>query len=158
MKRSYVMAGVLIAVAVLYLLVSSTGTTANFFLTIEEFRALDEDLRGRNVTLSGAVIGESIHYDASIPEVTFTIVQIPGDRKEINVAGGLAAVLAMAVNNPDAAQMDVVYRGVRPDLLQHEAQAIVRGSLQPNGVFHADDLLLKCPSRYAEDLPAQIED
>jgi cytochrome c-type biogenesis protein CcmE len=47
---------------------------------------------------------------------------------------------------------------VKPDLLQHEAQAIVRGHQQPDGSFYADDLLLKCPSRYAEDIPAQIED
>jgi cytochrome c-type biogenesis protein CcmE len=157
-KRSYMIAGLLVVAAVGYLLVSSTSTTANFFLTIEEFRALGDTVQDRNLTVSGAVIGESIHYDASIPQVTFTIVQIPGDPKEIVAGGGLAMVLAAAVNNPGAPRMDVVYEGVRPDLLQHEAQAIVRGYMQPDGSFHADDLLLKCPSRYAEDIPAQIED
>jgi cytochrome c-type biogenesis protein CcmE len=157
-KRSYVIAGLLVAAAVLYLIVSSTGTTANFFLTIEEFRALGDTGQDRNVTVSGAVIGESIDYDPSIPQVTFTMVQIPGDVKEITAAGGLATVLAAAVRDPDAHRMQVVYPGVKPDLLQHEAQAIVRGHLQPDGSFYADDLLLKCPSRYAEDLPAQIED
>jgi cytochrome c-type biogenesis protein CcmE len=157
-KRSYMIAGLLVAAAVAYLLVSNTGTTANFFLTIEEFRALGTTVQNRSLTVSGAVIGESIHYDPSIPQVTFTIVQIPGDPKEIAARGGLANVLAAAVNDPGAARMDVVYGGVKPDLLQHEAQAIVRGHPQSDGSFYADDLLLKCPSRYAEDIPAQIED
>ena len=37
-----------------------------------------------------------------------------------------------------------------PDLLQHEAQAIMTGRLGDDGVFYADELLLKCPSRYEE--------
>lgn len=158
MKRSYIITGLLIVAAVVYLIVTSTETTANFYLTIEEFRALGNDAQDRNLTISGAVLGESIYYDPSKPQVTFTIVQIPGDLKEIKAAGGLAMVLAAAVDNAAAPRMDVVYNGVRPDLLQHEAQAIVRGHLQPDGSFYADDLLLKCPSRYAPDLPAQIED
>ena len=38
-----------------------------------------------------------------------------------------------------------------PDLLQHEAQALVEGRIE-NGTFVAnpDGLLLKCPTRYEE--------
>jgi cytochrome c-type biogenesis protein CcmE len=50
-----------------------------------------------------------------------------------------------------------VYNGPRPDLLKHEAQAIMTGKLDENGVFHAEELLLKCPTRYEEALPAQAE-
>jgi cytochrome c-type biogenesis protein CcmE len=44
---------------------------------------------------------------------------------------------------------------VKPDLLKHEAQAIVSGSLDANGVFQAKELLLKCPSKYESALPTQ---
>ena len=37
-----------------------------------------------------------------------------------------------------------------PDLLQHEAQAILTGALGVDGVFYASELLLKCPSRFEE--------
>jgi cytochrome c-type biogenesis protein CcmE len=39
----------------------------------------------------------------------------------------------------------------KPDLLQHEAQALVEGHAE-NGVFMANQggLLLKCPTRYEE--------
>ncbi len=157
-NRNFLIAGALIVAAVGYLIISSTGNTAGFFLTIEEVQAMGSTAQERALTVSGAVVGDTINYDPSQPKLTFRIVQIPGDPKVVEAAGGLAAVLHAAVADPDAPGLDVVYEGVRPDLLTHEAQAIVRGRLGPEGVFHADTLLLKCPSRYAADLPAQIED
>ncbi|MGC9467511.1 MAG: cytochrome c maturation protein CcmE [Anaerolineae bacterium] len=157
-RRNFIIAGVLIVAAVGYLIVSSTGSSARFFLSIEEVLQMDVEATDRSVTVSGAVVGDSIVYDTSKPRVTFTMVQIPADPKEIEAAGGLAEVLHAAVTNPAATRLDVVYEGVKPDLLKNEAQAIVRGRLQPDGVFYADELLLKCPSRYAEELPEQIED
>ena len=154
-KARFVVAGVLIVAAVLYLIVSSTSSTAHYFLTVEELNAGGGDFADRSVTVSGAVLGDTIVYDPSLPRVSFTIVQIPGDPKEVAAAGGLAAVLHEAVTNPDAPQLGVVYDDVKPDLLQHEAQAILRGRLGDDGRFHADDLLLKCPTRYEEDVPDQ---
>ncbi len=157
-RRNLTLAGILVLAAVIYLIITSTSSTASFFLTIEELQALGAEAQNRNSTVSGAVIGESIVYDPTIPRVTFTMVQIPGDPKAVEAAGGLAKVLHEAVSNPTAARLDVVYHGLRPDLLTDEAQAIVRGRLQPDGTFLAEELLLKCPSRYAEEIPQQIED
>jgi cytochrome c-type biogenesis protein CcmE len=81
----------------------------------------------------------------------------PGDPKELERAGGLAAVLHAAVSDPDAPRLGIVYDDVKPDLLQHEAQAIVRGRLGEDGRFYADDVLLKCPTRYEEEIPDQVE-
>jgi len=69
--------------------------------------------------------------------------------------GGMAVVLNQAANDPTLPHLDVVYEGVRPDLLKHEAQAIMTGSLGADGVFYAEELLLKCPSRYEEGVPEQ---
>ncbi len=52
--------------------------------------------------------------------------------------------------------MTVIYNGVKPDLLQNEAQAIVTGKLGQDGNFYATDLLLKCPSKYQEAVPSQV--
>ena len=157
-KAKFVVAGLLIVAAVVYLIVSSTGGTAHYFLTVEELLAMGEEGVGRNVTVSGAVLGDTIVYDPSKPQVTFTIVQVPGDPKEVERAGGLAAVLHAAVNDPDAPRLEVVYNDVKPDLLQGEAQAIIRGQLGEDGRFYADEVLLKCPTRYEEDVPAQVEE
>ena len=157
-KAKFAVAGLLIAAAVVYLIVSSTGSTAHYFLTVEELGAMGREAVGRNVTVSGAVLGDTIVYDSSVPRVTFTIVQVPGDPDEVERAGGLAAVLHAAVSDPDAPRLEIVYEDVKPDLLQNEAQAIVRGQLGEDGRFYADDLLLKCPTRYEEDIPAQVEE
>jgi cytochrome c-type biogenesis protein CcmE len=43
-----------------------------------------------------------------------------------------------------------------PDLLQDEAQAILTGKLLDTGVFEADEILLKCPTKYEGSVPDQI--
>jgi len=154
-KPKFIFAGLVIVAAVVYLIVSSTLSTAHYFLTIEEVRAMDDEAQGRNLTISGAVLGDTIVYDSSVPRVTFTIVQIPGDPQEVERAGGLAAVLHAAVNDLNTPRLEVVYDDVKPDLLQDEAQAILRGQLGDDGRFHADDVLLKCPTRYEEEVPDQ---
>lgn len=157
-KTKFIIAGLLIVAAVVYLIVTSTGSTARYFLTIEELQAMGDEANERNLTVSGAVLGDTIDYDPTRPRVTFTIVQVPGDPKEVEQAGGLASVLHQAVNNPDAPQLEVVYDDVKPDLLQHEAQAIVRGQLGEDGRFYADEVLLKCPTRYEEGVPPQVKE
>ena len=156
-RGKFIAAGVLIVAAVAYLIVSSTGATASYFLTVEELKAMGDEAVGRNVTVSGAVLGDTIAYDPSAPEVIFTIVQIPGDPDDIERAGGLAAVLHAAASKPSSSQLEIVYEDVKPDLLQNEAQAIARGQLREDGRFYADEVLLKCPSRYEEDIPDQVE-
>ena len=154
-KTTFLLAGTLIVAAVVYLLVSSTGSTAQYFLTVDELLSKADEVVNRNVTVSGAVLGETIAYDAMGPRVTFILAHVPGDPKEIEAAGGLAQVLHDAVENPDAQILEVVYDSVKPDLLQNEAQAIARGQLGEDGRFYADELLLKCPTRYEEEIPDQ---
>lgn len=156
-RTELIAAGLLIVAAVVFLIISSTGSTARYFLTVEELQAQRDELAGRAVTISGAVVGDTIAYDSSRPQVTFSIVHVPGDPREVDRAGGLAQVLHDAVTDPQAPRLDVVYDDVKPDLLQHQSQAIIRGELHEDGIFRASELLLKCPSRYEEALPAQAE-
>jgi len=157
-KKTFVIAGILIVVAVIYLIISSTSSTANYFLTVEEVLALDAPETERALTVSGAILGETIQYDPTLPVVTFTIVQIPGDPQEVERQGGLAAVLHAAVNTPNVPSLEIVYNDIKPDLLKHEAQAIIRGRLGDDRRFYADEVYLKCPSRYQEALPEQAGD
>jgi cytochrome c-type biogenesis protein CcmE len=110
-----------------------------------------------DLKISGAVDGETISYDAQTLTLRFVVANVPGDLDEIEQAGGLAAVLHQAVTNPDASRLTVEYIVPKPDLLRHEAQAIVTGRMGEDGVFHADELLLKCPTRYEESVPQQAE-
>jgi cytochrome c-type biogenesis protein CcmE len=154
-KARFIVAGLLVLAAVAYLIVSATGQSARYFVTVAELQALGAEAAGRNLTVSGAVVAESIVYDPSIPRVTFTIAHVPGDPQEVERAGGLAAVLEAAVADPDAPRLEVVYNDVKPDQLREGVQPIIRGRLGADGRFYADEMIFKCPTRYEEGVPDQ---
>lgn len=154
-RAKFIGGGLLILTAVVYLIITSTQASAQFFLTVEELAAKDANVIGRDVRVSGAVLGDSIQYDAKTLTLQFTVVHLPGDNKQIEAEGGLAEVLHAAVNDPGRPRLQVIYNGVKPDLLQHEAQAIMTGQIDEAGVFHAKELLLKCPTKYEEAVPEQ---
>ena len=156
-RMTFTVAGLLIFSAVIYLIINNTSTTAQYFLTVEELKAMGDEALNRSITVSGAVLGDTIVYDEMKPRVIFTIVQVPADPKDVKAGGGLAQVLHDATLNPTASRIEIVYDNVKPDLLQNEAQAIIRGKLGDDGRFYADDVLLKCPTRYEEELPNQAE-
>lgn len=156
-NAKFLVGGLLIIAAVVYLIVSSTQASAQYFLTIKELQARKAEMTGREVRVSGAVIGDSINYDSKALSLTFTVANIPGDNKEIDALGGLGAVLKAAVADTSQARMNVVYNGVKPDLLKNEAQAIMTGKYNDDGTFTATELLLKCPTKYEEAVPGQAE-
>jgi cytochrome c-type biogenesis protein CcmE len=146
-RLKFMIGGLLILAAIAYLIVSGTATGARYFITIEEL-VNNPDYVGQTVRVSGAVLGDSILYDAQTLRIDFTVANIPAQFDD------LARTLHEAVNNPSAARIPVVVENqVKPDLLQHEAQAILTGRLGEDGVFYATELLLKCPSRFEEASP-----
>ena len=154
-RTKFFLGGALILAAVIYLIVSSTKASAQYFVTIDELNANPEQNLNRDLRVSGAVMGDSISYDSTTLNLSFTVANVPGDNAEIEAQGGLAQVLHDAVVDPNRARMQVVYNGPMPDLLRNEAQAIMTGRLDENGVFHATELLLKCPTKYEEAVPSQ---
>jgi len=158
MQRSkFFIGGALILAAVVYLIVSSTQASAEYFMTIEEVKAQESEIIGKSLRISGAVLGDTINYDPDTLTLTFTVAHVTGDNDEIEANGGLAKVLHNAVNDDTTPRLDVVYEGPIPDLLQNEAQAIMTGHIEADGVFYADELLLKCPTKYEEAVPDQVE-
>ena len=153
--NKFVIGGFLILGAVVFLIWSSTAATSEYFLTVDELNEKSASVSDRNVRLSGAVIGDTIQYDAESLTLTFEIAHVPGDQALIEDEGGLAEALHMAVMDPSRSRVTVQYEGPLPDLLRHEAQAIVTGKLGQDGVFYADELLLKCPTKYEEAVPEQ---
>jgi len=154
-RRKFVIGGVIILAAVIYLIVSSTQANAEYFMTINELKAQSQAVIGKNLRVSGAVVGDTIQYDPQTLTLTFEVANVTGDNNEVAAQGGLAAVLHAAVIDPNRARIKIIYTGPKPDLLKNEAQAIMTGHLGTDGVFHADELLLKCPSKYQDAVPQQ---
>jgi cytochrome c-type biogenesis protein CcmE len=156
-RGKFILGGVLILAAVVYLIISSTSAGAQYFYTVDELYAEGEAAVGKPARVSGAVIGDTIQYDPDTLELKFTVAHMPADSDLLEEEGGLAMALSQAVNDTSRRHLDVVYYGAMPDLLQNEAQAIMTGKLGEDGVFYADELLLKCPTRYDEAVPNQAE-
>lgn len=154
-RMKFIIGGVLILAAVVYLIASSTQANAEYFMTIDELKAKGTSVIGKNLRVSGAVVGNTIQYDPQTLTLTFEVAHMPADNKEIDAQGGLSAVIRAAVADPNRSRIKVIYVGPKPDLLKNEAQAIMTGQLGADGIFRADELLLKCPTRYQEAIPNQ---
>lgn len=149
-RLKFIIGGLVALVAIGYLIFSGTATGARYFITIDEVVNNPEYI-GQTVRISGAVIGETIAYDAENLVIDFSIAHIPEEFDD------LARALYDAVHNENATRLSVhIENEVMPDLLQNEAQAIITGAVGEDGIFYASELLLKCPSRYEEAAPAQV--
>ena len=154
-RAKFMIGGIMIAVAIIYLIASSTKATKQYYMTIDELIAKGETIVDRDIKISGVIIGDTIEYDAQTLTLWFTIVNVPADFDEVQRAGGVMEVQQQAIADPNASRLEVEYIGPRPDLLRHGAQAIITGRLDEDGVFYADELLLKCPTRYEVESPIQ---
>ena len=120
---------VLLLLAVL--IVQATITTGAYYLTVDEVLNSDSTMVGQRIRVSGHVVDGSEDWNAQ--EVT----------------------LKFAIHEEDSAPLTIVFKGPRPDNFHRAAEAIVEGELLADGTFQADNLLLKCPSRYDEE-PEEI--
>jgi len=154
-RIKFILGGLLILAAVVYLIASSTQASAEYFLTIDELKAKGSAVVDRNLRISGAVVGDTIEYDPKTLNLTFMVANVPGDNNEIEALGGLAKVLHEAVSDLTRTRMKVIYNGAKPDLMRDEAQAIMTGHMGADGIFYADELLLKCPTKYENAVPSQ---
>ena len=124
---SFVIAGVAIAGAVLYLVLANTGTSAEFYMTIGELHAC-HDCSTRVVRVAGNVVAGTIQKNDATQVIHFDIQDTAG-------------------------KMPVVYAGTVPDIFKSGIQVVVEGKLGPDGVFHAQNLLAKCPSKFQSATP-----
>jgi len=149
-RLKFMIGGVLIIGAILVLVFSSTVSGARFFIMVDDV-VNNTDYVGQTVRLTGAVIGETIDYDPQSGTLIFTIANMPAEYED------LAETLHFAANDINATQLTIRMDDTSmPDLLQHEAQAILTGELGEDGVFYATELNLKCPTRFEEHSPEML--
>lgn len=134
-RMKFVIGGVLIVAAIVFLVVNAMSGNTQLYKTVGEFYAEQSRLVGRDLRVSGLVVGDSIK---------FTQIDATTSRLEFDIVDDL--------NNPSQRLRVVAMNEPMPDLLQHEAQAMVEGRAEDGGVFHANQggLFLKCPTRYEE--------
>jgi cytochrome c-type biogenesis protein CcmE len=135
-RRSFkfTLAGIMVVVVIIGLIVQATIVTGAYYLTVSEVHERVPAIYGERVCVNGIVVDDSENWDAQAVTLRFAIVD---------------------ENEPDGAQLEIVFFGPRPDNFQRAASAIIEGQMLPDGSFQADTLLLSCPSRYEEE-PEEI--
>ena len=137
MKPKFLLGGALILMSAGVIIMQQFAAGAQYFLTVSEVRQRAAEIQDQPIRISGAVIGDTIQFNAETLELTFAVVD---------------SVEQIGFQQP----LTIRYIGPRPELLQDHAQAIAMGKFSADGVFQADDIQLKCPTRYEEQFPDQV--
>lgn len=131
-KTKFIVGGVVIALAVIYLIYTGVQSSSAYFLTIDELVAKGVAMENRQVRVSGMVDAETIDFN----------------NKEL--------ILAFNITSETGMPMHVVFNGPQPDQMREGAEAIVEGKFD-GSTFQAQTLLLKCPSKYEEGTIEEIQ-
>ena len=109
-----------VAACVGYLIYSASGGSSEYYLTVAELRAHPQS---GDVRVAGVVQGDVVRTDGGL-RVRFT-------------------------EKDSTASVLVDYQGPLPDIFQPGITVVAEGRLGADGVFHARDVLAKCPSRFS---------
>ena len=75
-------------------------------------------------------------------------IQVPGDIvKDKTIYMHKSSSLIFYLRDPKGKELKVIYKGQRPANFDQADKAVAVGSYR-NGVFYADDVRTKCPSKY----------
>ncbi len=123
-SKGIVIAGLIVATALGYLIVTGMRDTMVFYYTVSEVSSQRDTLGNVPLRVAGKVVAGTIQ----VSDTNHL------DRRFVIQEGGF--------------QIPVTYHGITPDTLVDGADAVVEGKLGADGVFHATFVMAKCPSKY----------
>jgi cytochrome c-type biogenesis protein CcmE len=125
---SFILGGLVILGAVIYLVYANTQSNAVYYMTVSELHSCTI-CTTQSVRVAGIVQkGPVVHNDAK-QQITFTISDSNGQ------------------------SLPVVYSGIVPDIFAPGIQVVVEGHYTGQGPFQAQTLLAKCPSKFTAATP-----
>ncbi len=124
-KLKFLVGLVILLLAGGYLAYGAVRNSMSYYLTVSELKDKGESIYGERVRIGGRVVDGSIKWDPQELRLEFQI----SDKDTADV-------------------LKVRYKGVVPDTFKNGVEAVVDGTLTAEGVFNADNLLAKCPSKY----------
>ena len=125
-KRKFLISGLIIILAIGYLAYSEFQEWKIFYYKVSELRGQGGSLQGENLRINGQVAADSVERELDGLTLRFTIIE-----------GGES--------------LPVVYEGVVPDAFKVGSSVVVEGHLNSAGIFQADSILTKCPSKYVPE-------
>ncbi len=128
-RLKFIIGGLVVVGLIVYLMVSAIQSAGAYYREVGEVLDQQTALSGKALRVSGNIVTNSIVYNASTLDLQFKI----SDPKDASK------------------QLPIHFHGVKPDQMEREgSSAIIEGTLRQNGTVEANNLLLKCPSRYEQ--------
>jgi cytochrome c-type biogenesis protein CcmE len=131
-QAKFVIGGLIVVLVIGCLIFTSIQGSTAPYLTVTELRSKGPSVYERSVRVAGVIQGKSIDWNAQDLILKFEIADKGGS-------------------------LPVIYKGLRPDMFQDGAQAVVEGRYTTEGTFEAHNLVLKCPSKYEEAATATAQ-
>ena len=122
-KTRLVLILAVLALSLGYLLYSALGVNARYYLTVSEFLEDDSNMAGRPVRVVGTLAPGSHVVPQGTLDHSFTLIE-------------------------EESRLGAFYSGVLPDLFDNEHSEIVLEGKFQGGSFHAESVIVKCPSKY----------
>ena len=123
-KTRLVLVGLVLALSLGYLIFTAFPGSTRYYLTVDEFLADEQNMEGRDVRVVGKLVPESFKRVTGTTQANFTLTE-------------------------QGKVLKSTYNGVLPDLFFNpHSDVVLEGSYGDGGVFHADLIIVKCPSKY----------
>ncbi|HEB12847.1 hypothetical protein LCGC14_3031440 [marine sediment metagenome] len=126
------------------LVYSSMGSTVTYYMKpseiLEKVASDGDSVYGERVRVGGIIVDTTVKGSAATRKWKFMITD--GDEDKIEPVA--------LKKTDDTNRIMVEYKGIIPDTFREGVIAIADGTLGKNGVFTADTVLAKCPSKYEE--------
>ena len=122
-RKRFLFGGIVLLLAVSYLLYLSFGDSISYYLTVSELLDKGSEVYDSHVRVAGKIVDGSIDWNAKELELEFVIVE-------------------------SNATLPVVYEGIKPDGFKADANVLVDGQYHSDKIFRASQILMKCPSKY----------
>lgn len=124
-KKRFVIGGAIVILAIVFLSYMGLQSSATYYYEVSEFLAQGNSIYDENVRVNGQVADGSVEQEAQGTILRFTVIDIE-----------------------EEGSLPVFYQGVAPDTFKEGSEVVVEGHLDSDGIFQADIILAKCPSRY----------
>ncbi len=122
-KKRFLIGGLIVFLAIGYLGFMGFQSSAVYYYTVGELIEQGSSVYDKNVRVKGQVASGSVEQEAAGRILRFTVID-------------------------EGESLPVFYQGVVPDTFKVGVDVVVEGQLNSDGVFQANTLMPKCPSRY----------
>ena len=131
-RTRFIIVAAVVVLALAFMIWAAFGENTRYFLTVSEFNSKTEIHDGQMVRVSGKLVEGTFDRGDKSTVSHFQLTDKEG------AGSGLAMLQAK-------------YEGVLPDLFFNpHSEIILEGSYTSDGVFDANEILVKCPSKYVD--------